>query len=387
MALIPSLNVTRDAESQNPRGPLASLESNKFSSKDLRYPSNLGSANYNENLHYITFYINVQERSNYTVKEEYTGGGPTINSNRSADAAAGIGQIATEGIGTVGAMVAGGAMGFAAGGALGEIAGAIGGPEAGIAGAVVGGAIGGALGTYVASIDLSRKTKRIKSTISLYMPEMQAQTMIHEYGEPVSMTEAMGLAGALGQGAGAIGTSIGSAFTGDFAKMKSSAAGSLNELAGTLAEKSGVFGEGIKQAVLFSAGLALNPQVEILYQQTSHREFQFEFKFIPRNRDEAEQVRKIIKDFKFHAAPELLNGSSGRFFIPPAEFDIKFFFNGRENENINKISSCVLTRIDVAYSPAGQWTTFNDGMPVEIGMILAFKELELMHKGRIQDGY
>jgi Tail-tube assembly protein len=386
MALIPSLNVTRDSESQNPRGPLASLESNKFSSKDLRYPSNLGSANYNENLHYITFYINVQERSKYTLKEEYTGGGPTINSNRSADAAAGIGQIATEGIGTVGAMVAGGAMGFAAGGALGEIAGAVGGPVAGIAGAAVGGVIGGALGTYVASVDLSRKTKRIKSTISLYMPEMQAQTMTHGYGDP-SMTEAMGLAGALGQGAGAIGTSIESAFTDGFANMKSSGAGALNELAGTLAEKSGVFGTGIKQAVLFSSGLALNPQVEILYQQTSHREFQFDFKFIPRNRDEAEQVRKIIKDFKFHAAPELLNGSSGRFFIPPAEFDIKFFFNGSENKNINKISTCVLTRIDVAYSPAGSWTTFQDGMPVEIGMVLAFKELELMHKGRIQDGY
>ena len=82
-----------------------------------------------------------------------------------------------------------------------------------------------------------------------------------------------------------------------------------------------------------------------------------------------------------------MTGSSGRFFIPPAEFDIKFFFNGSENENINKISTCVLTTIDVNYSAGGSWTTFQDGMPVEIGMILKFKELELMHKGRIQDGY
>jgi len=385
MALIPSLNVTRDSESQNPRGPLASLESNKFSSKDLRYPSNLGSANYNENLHYITFYINVQERSKYTLKEEYTGGGPTINSNRSADAAAGIGQIATEGIGTVGAMVAGAAIGAAAGSFAGQIGDAVGGPVGGLIGAAAGGALGGIAGTYIASVDLSRKTKRIKSTISLYMPEMQAVSMSHGYGDP-SMTDAMGLAGALGQGASAVGNSIEGFFKSD-ANMKSSGAGALAELSGTVAAKSGVFGDNIKQAVLFSSGLALNPQVEILYEQTSHREFQFDFKFIPRNRDEAEQVRKIIKDFKFHAAPELLTGSSGRFFIPPAEFDIKFFFNGSENENINKISTCVLTTIDVNYSAGGSWTTFQDGMPVEIGMILKFKELELMHKGRIQDGY
>ena len=377
MPLIPSIDVTRDLNSQNPKGPLAALDSNKYSSDDLRYPSNLGSANYNENLHYITFYINVQERSKYTLKEQYMGGGPTVNANRLADKAAGIGQISTEGIGTVGKMVAGGALGAAAG--------AVGGEIAGFAGAIAGGALGGIAGTYIASVDLSRKTKRIKSTISLYMPDTINHQFVHEYGE-ISMTEAMGMAGALGQGASAVGNSIEGFFTGD-ANMKSSGAGALAELSGAVAEKSGVFGNGIKDAILFSAGLAQNPQVEILYQKTAHREFQFDFRFIPRNRDEADKIRKIIKEFKFHAAPELLTGSSGRFFIPPAEFDIKFFYNGKENQNIHKISTCVLVGIDVNYAAAGQWTTFQDGMPVETQMQLRFKELELMHKGRIQEGY
>ena len=161
----------------------------------------------------------------------------------------------------------------------------------------------------------------------------------------------------------------------------------MSELAGTLAEKSGVFGGGIKEALLFSAGLAQNPQVEILYQKTGHREFMFDFKMSARSEAEAAAIRKIIKEFKFHSAPELLKGSSGRFFIPPAEFDIKFFYNGKENTNIHKISSCVLVGIDVNYAAAGQWTTFTDGMPVDISMQLRFKELELMHKGRIEEGY
>jgi hypothetical protein len=391
-------NVSRDPSALNPKGPQAALEKNRFSSNDLRYPIDLGTNNF-ERLHYITFYINVQEKSKYNVSER-TEIGPAVNTNRAADAAAGVGQISSSnsilggsGFGQfVGETAAAAVFGAAVGGAAGEIVGAIGGPAAGFVAAGVGGAIGGAIGaTVVSSIDLSRKSKRIKSTISMYMPDTVNQQVVHEYGE-ISMTEALGMVGALGQGAGAVGTSVGEYFKETFGgqsrpDLKGAGAGSLAELAGTVAEKSGVFGGGIKEAILFSAGLAQNPQVEILYQKTGHREFQFDFKLAPRNRAEAEAIRKIIKEFKFHSAPELLPGSQGRFFVPPAEFDIKFFYNGAENTNIHKISSCVLIGIDVNYASAGQWTTFDDGMPVETALQLRFKELELIHKGRVEEGY
>jgi hypothetical protein len=383
--------VSRDPTAQNPKGPQAALEKNRFTTSDLRFPMDLGTNNA-ERLHYITFYINVQEKSKYNVTER-TEIGPTINTNRLGDAAAGIGQIATEGVGLAGELVAGAGFGAAIGGAVGEISGAIAGPVAGVGGAVVGGIAGGAIGSaIVSSIDLSRKTKRVKSTISMYMPDTVNQQVIHEYGE-ISMTEALGLVGAIGQGASAVGTSVSEYFKSTFGTegarpdLKGAGMGSLAELAGTVAEKSGMFGGGIKEAILFSAGLAQNPQVEILYQKTGHREFQFDFKMSPRNRAEAETIKNIIKEFKFHSAPELLPGSQGRFFIPPAEFDIKFFYDGRENLNINRISSCVLVGIDVNYAAAGQWTTFDDGMPVDISMQLRFKELELIHKARVEEGY
>jgi uncharacterized protein YcfJ len=385
------VDASRDPNAQNAKGPQAPLETNRFVTDDLRYPMDIGTNN-PERLHYVTFYINVQEKSKYNVTER-TEIGPTINSNRQSDSAAGIGTIATEGVGLAGEMVSGAAFGAAIGGAAGEIAGAIAGPEAGVVAAIAGGAVGGAIGTaIVSSIDLARKTKRIKSTISMYMPDTVNHQIVHEYGE-ISMTEALGMVGAIGQGASAVGTSITETFKKTFGTegarpdLKGAGMGSLSELAGTVAEKSGLFGTGIKEALLFSAGLAQNPQVEVLYQKTGHREFQFDFRMIPRTRAEAETIRKIIKQFKFHSAPELLPGAQGRFFIPPAEFDIKFFYNGQENININKISSCVLVGIDINYAAAGQWTTFDDGMPVEVQMQLRFKELELMHKGRIEEGY
>ena len=386
-------SVSRNLDPNEAKGPLAILAKNAFASTDHRYPINLGTNNF-EGLHYVTFYVNVQEKSNYNIQER-TNIGPTANQNRANDAAAGVGQIASGNQiisdSTVGQLFAEGTAGFAFGAAIGGGAGALaaelGGPLAGIAAAGIGGAVGGAIGsTIVSSIDLSRKTKRLKSTISMYMPDTINQQIIHEYGE-ISMTEALGMVGAIGQGAAGVGSTIEGFIKEGKGDLKGAGAGSMSELVGTLAEKSGGFGGGIKEALLFSAGLAQNPQVEILYQKTGHREFMFDFKMSARSEAEAAAIRKIIKEFKFHSAPELLRGSSGRFFIPPAEFDIKFFYNGKENTNIHKISSCVLVGIDVNYAAAGQWTTFSDGMPVDISMQLRFKELELMHKGRIEEGY
>ena len=60
----------------------------------------------------------------------------------------------------------------------------------------------------------------------------------------------------------------------------------------------------------------------------------------PRNEQESLSMRNIIKTLRFHGAPEL--NFAGTFWIPPAEFDISFFHNGRENRNIPRINTCVL---------------------------------------------
>jgi len=386
-------SVSKEKNSKDAKGPQKKLEENQYSTDDLRYPLDLGTNNF-ERLHYMTFYVNVQEKSGYNVNErtQFTG---QANANRFNDTSAGIGQLSgsTDALGTVGEVVGGAAFGAAAAGFGAQVGGIV---SRSFLGAGIGAAIGGALGgivgsTIVDSIDLSRKTKRIKSTISLYMPDTINQQITHEFGE-ISMTEALGMAGALDQGARAVGQSVKQYVaalggSGEFKGAGAPGGAALAELGGTLAESSGVFGGGIKDVILFSAGVALNPQVEVLYQKTGHREFLFDFKMIARNPAEGAAIREIIKKFKFYSAPELLAGTSGRYFIPPAEFDIKFFYNGQENTNIHKISSCALVGIDVDYAAAGQWTTFTDGMPVEIKMQLRFKELELMHKARIEEGY
>ena len=110
----------------------------------------------------------------------------------------------------------------------------------------------------------------------------------------------------------------------------------------------------------------------------------FKYKFLPRSAKEADNVRNIVKEFKLHMHPELSNG--GLFYIYPSTFDIAYYHRGKENTNFHKISTCVLEDLSVDYGGQG-FNTFADGMPTEVNLSLRFRELEVLTKERIDQGY
>jgi hypothetical protein len=83
--------------------------------------------------------------------------------------------------------------------------------------------------------------------------------------------------------------------------------------------------------------------------------------------------------------PEISAG--GLFYIYPSEFNIVYYYAGKENPHLNKISTCVLEDMNVDYGGSNGFNTFNDGMPSEINITLRFKELETLTKERIDKGY
>jgi hypothetical protein len=139
-------------------------------------------------------------------------------------------------------------------------------------------------------------------------------------------------------------------------------------------------------------GRVVNPMLELIYNSPDFRSFQFEFFFWPRDEAEALEVQKIIDRFRFHQAPELekISGKQSGLLIPPSEFDIQFYYAGRQNPNIPPISSCVLESIQVNYTPRG-WAAYEvpgennpdigrTGMPVGIQMTLQFRETTYLTK-------
>ena len=155
---------------------------------------------------------------------------------------------------------------------------------------------------------------------------------------------------------------------------------------------SAVVGGDIKAGLDKLSNRAQNNFLEATFTGLQFRKFSFNWKFTPRSPEEAKQVMKIIKTFKFHMLPELKGGSAGRWYGVPAEFDLFYMFRGDENEWLNKIQTCVLENMDVNYTPNG-YQTFRpiEGIqgapPTEIDMKLDFKETKLITKQDALKGF
>jgi hypothetical protein len=127
---------------------------------------------------------------------------------------------------------------------------------------------------------------------------------------------------------------------------------------------------------------SINPRREQLFRSVDNRRFTFEYQFAPRSAEEAKNIRRIINTFKYHMHPEYLDDSSRLAYLFPSEFDIVHMFKNQESEMMNKISTCVLAEMTVNYSPNGQFSTHDDGMPTQINVQMTFIELETLTKDR-----
>ena len=371
---------------RNPTGPQAKLSKSPYDVKDLRFPTDV--AINPANRHWIKFIPLIQQKGTYSVKT--SPGAADLNASQGlntrqspeiSDAALGLGVLKT-----ADSLLSGD---FGTARDMAKVAD----PELAVsdritAGQRLAGQTSAALAqvalakNIVSRIDLSRKTSRAAAFISLYMPDTVNFTTVNDY-DTISLTQALGKVG-LAATAGADMERLVKEFFSDTQSGLGSPG--LREAAGFLGEQTGLFGAGITDVLLFSAGLAQNPQMEVLFKATRNREFLFDFKFTPKSAAESASIKNIIQTFRFHAAPEI-SQIGARYFVPPDEFDIEFMYGSSANPHLPKISSCVLEGIDVNYASAGQWATFRGGAPVEVSMQLRFKEVEILNKKTISEGF
>jgi hypothetical protein len=127
---------------------------------------------------------------------------------------------------------------------------------------------------------------------------------------------------------------------------------------------------------------APNPRKEQLFKSMEFRRFSFNYQFAPRSPEEAANVKRIINTFKFYMHPEFQNNVNKMLYLFPSEFDIVYYFGDREHPHLNRISTCVLTDLQVNYAPNGQLATHPDGFPTQINVQMQFLELETLTKER-----
>ena len=134
----------------------------------------------------------------------------------------------------------------------------------------------------------------------------------------------------------------------------------------------------INQLLARSEGQILNPNMEMLFNGPTIRNFRFSFKMTPRSREEAEQCKLIIRTMKMNMAPKVTSGRGGvsLFLNTPNVFQLRYKTGFRNHPFLHKFKQCFLTDISVNYTGEGVYATYENREPVSMIMDLTFKELE-----------
>lgn len=344
-----------------------------YSVKNLVYPEKVAS---DQDLqHYVSFYINVRSSSKFDKSNRIgyvdTASDKNDIQNRSDIGKAGVGAKTFQG------AVGGAIVGAAAWEIAKKVSSGIGATKgaANRAGALVGGGAGIVTMGLLASetIFKAEKTQRLSDVITLAIQESPNVT----YGVQWEIGE-LGTLGAMAGGntAAAEGTATALNMGSDIARRITESTIALPGILGSTNR--------LQDFIQAKTKRVANPQREQLFKSVGFRQFSFTYKFMPASAKETANVKEIINKFKFHMHPEL--SDSGIYYIYPSEFDIQYYYRGKENEYFNKISTCALTDMSVQYG-GGEFSSFDDGSPTEITLLLKFTELETLTKERIQSGY
>lgn len=394
-----------EATSSNASGPplqagvQTTFSADKYDIGQFQYPSDLYTNSKEYGGNYVIFYINVAEDSRIlSVDNEPTVNPEDVTPRLQGDMAANNYNTAQTVAGAAGPMAL---AGLAAGTATGissayraavnvrataasagitsvsklGVASAAGGAflrnvAVGTAAGAAPGVAGGLAVSLAAGGKMGRQQKRLKKAIALHMPNDFSIRYTMDWQSDDTAAFQMAAAGA---------TEMVKAIN---PLASSNMLNTVGAIAASVALSKGPGGSAMSAAT----GLAANPKKENLFKSVNFRTFSFDYKFYPRNESEATIVMNIIKQFKLHMHPEYKD-TNNFLFIYPSEFDIFYYNNNSENLKLHRHTSCVLTDMNINYTPNQMFTSFANGMPTHIDVTLNFKEMAILTKTEIALGF
>jgi len=228
--------------------------------------------------------------------------------------------------------------------------------------------------------------KRLDTAIALYMPASVAVT----YGAKYTDQEISPMAGAIGQAVGDM--SNGMSLVDTYEKILPKVTDGLQQAAlkmGT-AVLDGIGITGVREAIEIGRAEVIADRMQLAFKGVDRRSFQYTFKMTPKNAREADEIKKIVAAFKINMMPEYKEGKRDTLNYP-ATFDIEYHYKGKRNDYLNRVSECFLENVQVQYG-GDRYKTFDPhnsegAPPVETSVTLAFKEIEIMHREKIKDGF
>ena len=144
-----------------------------------------------------------------------------------------------------------------------------------------------------------------------------------------------------------------------------------------------------------------NPNLELIFKEPQLRPFNFNFKMSARGADEAKEIKKIIRYFKYHMAPK---GKGGQLFLKTPDVFWIEYQKGKSDEkgeggklhpSLNLIApedagkkACALQNMSVNYTPLGTYMTYDDeeATIVQYDISLSFQEITPVYQSDYEEG-
>lgn len=145
------------------------------------------------------------------------------------------------------------------------------------------------------------------------------------------------------------------------------------------AEAVNVFGGNVSidQILARQGGKIFNPNLELLFNGVSLRDFRFSFKMTPRDTKERDNVVKIIRTFKkYMAASKNGDGQTKNLYLyTPNVFKLSYMKGNGPHPFLHRFKDCALKGVSVNYTGENVYATYWDGTPISVVMDLNFQEL------------
>lgn len=268
-----------------------------------------------------------------------------------------------------------------------------------------------------------KKDDVLNKDVFLYIPQDISTSYKVDYGEKSFgnfQRDALRVAGDLGTGkfGGALQGTI-EALKNTSNRLPSALAQEITSAMNNLPSYLGGGQTSVSDFLQGSAGIVLNPNVELLFNAFGLRTLPLTFKFAPRNQKEAIQVRKIINTFKKAALPRLntsnndskllgqnldfdkvfnlgdeknnrdglLSTNKQNYISVPGLVNVEFKHGSGPHPHLPRYKLMALTDIDINYTPDGVYNTFTDKSPTAITMQLQFSETKLVYGDEIDTEY
>jgi len=347
---------------------------NKYEVSNHSYPEDIEGHSDEYGHNYVVFYINVSEDSRLVKDADRNNEKlfvedvpPRIVSESTAQV-----QRGTAGQADAYAIAPAAAKGIAGSGLLKVLTG-----SGEVSAATLGLTAVGTGAVALSASNFQNKTRRLKTAIKLHMPNQLNIRYSANYQEEEVLDDA--LIGTLGQaGAGMLfGAENEAKDTQDKELTNKFASG----IAAFALQKDMPGGKMLQRL----GRIAPNPRKEQLFKSVDVRTFQIDYQFFPRSPTEMKNVQNIIYQLKFHMHPEYKDANAF-LYVYPSEFDVVYYHGNQENPNIHKHTSCVLTELNVNYTPQGRFNSFPGGAPTQVNVVMTFRELLPLTKETIKGG-